>query len=316
MTLLQRILCIGTTPAIQRVMVFNSITSNAVNRAIQTLEGTAGKSVNVAKVLKTLGEAPLAVGFLGGARGEAVQADMHRRGIEAEFIQVPAPTRECVTLLDLHAQTQTELVEESAPVEAPLFAQLLQSIQKWAPHSRAVVMSGTVAPGGPRDFYPICVRIANAAGALSALDAQGIALMESLPLKPGLVKPNRVELAATVGRVLNDETEVRKAMRDLGELGAQRVVVTAGHEPVLAFDGQKYWRITPPEIKARNPIGSGDAFTAALVSRLAQGNDLGEASRWGAAAGAANALTLLPGELDFDVLKALLPQITVDLLPS
>jgi fructose-1-phosphate kinase PfkB-like protein len=47
-----------------------------------------------------------------------------------------------------------------------------------------------------------------------------------------------------------------------------------------------------------SPIGSGDAFTGALVWRLLRGDDLGEACRWAAAAGAANALTLMSGEMD------------------
>ena len=48
-----------------------------------------------------------------------------------------------------------------------------------------------------------------------------------------------------------------------------------------------------------NPIGSGDAFTAGLVSRLLRGDDLGEACRWGAAAGTANALTTMTGEVNW-----------------
>jgi len=172
-----------------------------------------------------------------------------------------------------------------------------------------------VAPGGPPDFYPGCVSLANAAGALSVVDAQGIALMESLAVNPGLVKPNRGELAASVGRPLHSEAEVLTAMRELKDSGAGRIVVTAGPEPVIAFDGHHFWRITPPEIPARNPIGSGDAFTAALVSRLTHGDDLGEASRWGAASGAANALTLMPGDLDLETVKPLLPQVKVELIP-
>jgi fructose-1-phosphate kinase PfkB-like protein len=58
------ILCIGPTPAAQRVMIFPQLVLDAVNRAASTLEGAAGKSVNVAKVLKVLGEQPLATGFL------------------------------------------------------------------------------------------------------------------------------------------------------------------------------------------------------------------------------------------------------------
>jgi NAD(P)-dependent dehydrogenase (short-subunit alcohol dehydrogenase family) len=44
------ILCLGATPAVQRVLVFSRVTSNAVNRALSALDGPAGKSVNVAKV--------------------------------------------------------------------------------------------------------------------------------------------------------------------------------------------------------------------------------------------------------------------------
>jgi tagatose 6-phosphate kinase len=88
------------------------------------------------------------------------------------------------------------------------------------------------------------------------------------------------------------------AMRELCERGAQRVVVTAGKDPALAFDGNRFWRILAPSIDAVNPIGSGDAFTAALVWRLLRGDDLGEACRWAAAAGAANALTIMAGEVE------------------
>ncbi len=50
------ILCIGTTPAAQRVMLFRKLTPDTVNRAAVTLDGAAGKAINVAKVLKALGE--------------------------------------------------------------------------------------------------------------------------------------------------------------------------------------------------------------------------------------------------------------------
>ncbi len=60
------ILCIGTTPAAQRVMIFHRVNVDHVNRAALTLDGAAGKSINVAKVLHALGGPVTAVGFLGG----------------------------------------------------------------------------------------------------------------------------------------------------------------------------------------------------------------------------------------------------------
>src|SRR5580765_3877688 len=105
------ILCIGTTPAVQRVMVFHKLAVDAVNRAAKTLDGVAGKSVNVAKVLKALGEEPLATGFLGGDRGEYLKEVLARAGIELDFVTVSVRTRQCVTVIDESAGTQTELVE-------------------------------------------------------------------------------------------------------------------------------------------------------------------------------------------------------------
>jgi tagatose 6-phosphate kinase len=308
------ILCIGTTPAAQRVMIFRKLTLDAVNRATTTLDGAAGKSVNVAKVLKALGERPVATGFLGGDHGGFLQGALAEKGIATDFVTVSTRTRQCITVIDESAGTQTELVEESRPVEPDDFNKLRAVIRRRVPECRAVVMSGTIVTGGPVNLYFDCTRLAEDVGALSVVDGQGAALVESLKAKPGLVKPNRTELAVTVGHELKSDAEMMKAMRELSERGAQRVVVTAGKEPALAFDGKQFWRVVSPQIRAVNPIGSGDAFTAGLVSRLIRGDDLGEACRWGSAAGAANALTPMPGEVDRPEVERLAPGIEVQKL--
>ena len=138
------ILCIGTTPAAQRVMVFRQLTLDAVNRAVTTVDGAAGKSVNVAKVLKALGEHPVATGFLGGDRGEEVRTLMEAQGIELDFVPVASRTRQCITVFDRSAGTHTELVEEGRPVPAADYEKLMGVIQRRVKGCRAVVMSGTI----------------------------------------------------------------------------------------------------------------------------------------------------------------------------
>jgi len=305
------ILCIGATPAAQRVMLFSRLVPDSVNRANTTLDGAAGKSVNVAKVLNTLGETVVATGFFGGDRGENLRRILLARGIELEVVPVPAVTRQCITVIDQSAGTITELVEESRPVEPSHYEQLLGIVQRRVAEARAVVMSGSLTPGGPVDFYRRCTELASAAGAISVLDAQGPPLVQALSAGPGLVKPNRAELAATIGHDLADHTAVAAAARELCDRGAQRVVVTAGKAPALAFDGAKSWRIHSPLVTVVNPIGSGDAFTAALAWRLVQGDDLGQACRWAAAAGAANTLSAMPGELEAATVERLQREVTL-----
>jgi tagatose 6-phosphate kinase len=308
------ILCIGSTPAAQRVMVFNELRLDAVNRAAATLDGAAGKSINVAKVLRVLGEEPAALTLLGGDRGEFLRALLTERGIVVQSIDGTAQTRQCITVIDRAAGTHTELVEESSAVDPMLFESLLALVRRSMPTCRAAVMSGTIAPGGPATFYAECTRLAREAGVLSVVDAQGPALLASLAAGPGLVKPNRAELAASVGRELDDDPSVMEAMRELCERGARRVVVTAGRAPTLALEGETFWRIRSPSIQAVNPIGSGDAFTAGLVWRLVRGEDLGEACRWAAAVGTANALTLMAGEVDRSTVERLVREVAAERL--
>lgn len=306
------ILCLGTTPATQRVMVFKRLAVDAVNRAVTTLDGIAGKSINVAKVLKTLGADPLATGFLGGPRGDTIRQELARKCIQADFVAVSAATRQCITLIDESAAATTELVEESPAVEPGDFQKLAKLVERRLKDCQAIVMSGTITPGGPADFYRQCLELARSFDVLGVVDAQGPALAEALNAHPDLVKPNRQELARTLACELRTEEEVIAAMRDTQRRGAQRVVVTSGKQPTLALEGSRLWRIPSPRVRAINPIGSGDAFAAALIWRLVQADDLGEACRWGAAAGGANALTLMPGELELPELEQLAAEIVVE----
>src|SRR3954468_11346171 len=122
------ILCVGTTPTVQRTMVFDRVAVDDVNRAAEVHEYASGKAVNVARVLTVLGEAALAAGFSGGRRGEVLLEDLTRAGVPHEFVMTAAQTRLCTTVIDRAAGTATELVEESPRAWDPEWAKLIVMI--------------------------------------------------------------------------------------------------------------------------------------------------------------------------------------------
>src|SRR4051812_45640454 len=185
------ILCLGATPALQRVMLFKSLKRGVVNRAAQTLDGIAGKSINVAKALKALGEKPLAAAVVGGDRGQELKREVEARGIKTDFVTVPEQTRQCITVIDHAAREQTELVEESRAISAAAYSRLLAVAQRHIKRCTAMVMSGTLTPGAPEDFYLKCARLGRKAGALVVVDAKGAPLMAALKAGVDVVKPNR-----------------------------------------------------------------------------------------------------------------------------
>ena len=95
-------------------------------------------------------------------------------------------------------------------------------------------------------------------------------LIECLPQRPFLVKPNREELAVTIGRPLESDDDIIAAMSELRTLGAEWVVVSNGPAPLLVLGPSGLHRIEPPHVKVINPIGCGDALCAELALRIDQ----------------------------------------------
>jgi tagatose 6-phosphate kinase len=226
-------------------------------------------------------------------------------GVPAAFTKVEPQTRLCTTVIDKAAGTVTELVEESAPVDPADYVGLFRTCTrlihtggaKFPRPARVCVLSGSLTPGGDLEVYPDVIDYVTGLGGHAILDTRGKALKHALRCDRFTVKLNRQELAETVGEPLGTDDRLKAAMRDVCPDGGS-VLVTMGGDGAVAWDGQQFWHIPAPSVKAVNPIGSGDAFAAGLA--VARTRDLPppEAYALAAACGAANALHPRAGYVD------------------
>lgn len=302
------ILCLGPTPCYQRTMSFKSVSLDAVNRTSEVHEYASGKSTNVARVLHELDEPVRAITFVGGMRGSAFEGDLLRSGIAYELIRVKPETRMAITIIDRAAGTATELLEESRKLTGKDYDAMLAALEKHLPGARMLVLSGTLPPKAPADFYARCVELAEP-NVPVIVDAVGEPLLQALAFRPHAIKPNRSEIERTLGISIASDTDLRKAMQRLIDLGAQGVVVTDGPKATLVHDGERCWRITGPPIQPVSAIGSGDAFAAGLASGLLRNDVLPHAAELGTACGAANALSPHAGHINLEDVLRILKQV-------
>jgi tagatose 6-phosphate kinase len=306
------ILCLGTTPVLQRTMVFPRLHVDGVNRAIEVSEHASGKSINVARVLHTLGEEAMAVGFLGGDSGEFIREDLTASHIAHDFISVTPKTRMCITVMDRSNHSATELVQESSEVEKPAWGKLRQRVAELMPPAKVLVLSGSLPPGAPQDFYAHCVNRATESAVMTIVDAAGEPLRRALASKPLIVKPNRSELAKTLDTPIESDPAFREAIKQLIDSGPAWAVVTEGKAGAIVSDGEEFWRVRSPKVDAINPIGSGDALAAGLASAISRGQHLPEACKLAVACGAANALTPLAGVVRPDDVSELIKRVEIE----
>jgi 1-phosphofructokinase family hexose kinase len=288
------ILCVGTTPTVQRTLVFDRLKVDDVNRAIEVHEYASGKAVNVARVLTVLGAGALAVGFQGGRRGEVLLEDLNRTAVLHDFVTTNAQTRLCTTVVDRAGGTATELVEESPAASQSEWDQLIVRIDAHIGTAKVAVFAGTLAPGAPSDFLARWIGRAP----LTVIDAKGNPLRTALQAANRgrlIAKLNRDEFAATVGADLSDDADLHAAMRREAPPDGW-LIVTLGKAGALALADGRLFRATPPGVQTVSAVGSGDSFTAGLVAAFHRGPEY--ALRLASACGAANALTPHSGHLN------------------
>jgi tagatose 6-phosphate kinase len=303
------ILCVGLTPVLQRTMVFEQVRRDRVNRAIDVRETASGKVINVARVVHRLAGDAIASGFLGGSAGSLIRADLDRAGVGHDFVEVEPQTRTCVTVIDRADSSATELVEESKAVEASAWPALRKRIETHLDRANLLVLSGSLTPGAPVDFHAEYITAAKQRKIETIVDASGEPLLRALEANPLIVKPNRSELAAALGLSIDSDVALRDAMRQLIARGARWALVTCGREGALLSHGRHFWRFRSPEVRALNPIGSGDSLAAGLAIGIVRGQSIPEACKFGVACGAANATTLTPADVEGDLVAQLLDQV-------
>lgn len=302
------ILAAGLSPAWQQILQFDAFLPGQVNRARTAHWCASGKVVNVALAAAALGEDAQLVSALGGATGDALQADVALRDVQSEWVHTSAPTRVCTTLL-VRGSPATELVENAAAVEPEVLADFVDRVRTYSPHAECTVLTGSLPDGAPPDLF---ASILHENPGSFLLDLRGEALLQCLPFRPRVVKPNLAELAATLRRPLETDAEIVGALQELLVAGAQATVVSQGADAVWVANGEWIARFFPPAVDVVNPIGSGDCLAAGIAAKLAIGATLADAVKWGIAAASNNAEMLLPGQLSRSRCAELSQQIRVE----
>ena len=290
------IVAAGLTPAWQHILRFAQLRVGEVNRAVEAHWCASGKVFNVGIALAHLGAECRALSPLGNDVMERVRAEFASSGLEASLISQGDSTRVCTTLLDDATGAVTELVENARPLTVDVLEAFHKEFNSYARAADVVVLSGSLPAGTDAAYYRELMQLTTGR---VVLDARGPELLATLAHHPFFVKPNREELAHTLGRPLADQRALLAGMRELVELGAQWVVVTEGARAVWVASAGAPYRLAPLRVaKVINPIGCGDCLAAGLAWGLSLGREGVDCVRLGIACAAQNAAALLPGRLD------------------
>lgn len=288
------ILTLTLNPAVDISMTVDRLIPEHKLHCSQPQYDAGGGGLNVSKAIRRLGGESMALFTCGSASGLTLQELVEREAIPYQIIGIAGHTRECFVVSETATNQQFRFGTPGptlSPAEADACLAHLQTMPSTIDY---LVVSGSLPPGLPTDFYAQIARWAKTQNIRLVLDTAGEPLRLALQEGVFLIKPNLGELARLIGVDQLETDHIQQAAMDLIRAGScQVVVVSLGPRGAVLVTNDERWLVPSPPVKKVSTVGAGDSLVGGLVYALSQGKSYHDALRQGVACG--TAATMHPG---------------------
>jgi 1-phosphofructokinase len=320
METITKVTAVSLNPAIDQTVWINNLQVDAVNRgrAIQFEPG--GKGVNVALFLadytrQAACKFDVAVtGFLGDENAQLFENRFARRGIANHFVRIPGETRISVKIVDEAAQQTTDINMPGLEPSLADVEQLLNVIYKLAADSEWFVLTGSLPPGLPANFYTRIIQLLQSTGRKVILDTSQAALREGISACPNIIKPNQAELQELTGQEIASQADLISTIHQLLQTGIGTVVVSLGEQGALFATPEAILHAHPPRVPVKSTVGAGDALVAGILCAQIQHLDLIDCARLATAFSLSAITSTIRGLPKLWEVQALAGQVEIDFI--
>ena len=276
-------------PALDYEVRVDSLHPGSLNRTKSENMHFGGKGVNVSTVLHNLGVETVALGFVAGFTGKALEDGLRSSGIRTDFVWLEdGLTRVNVKIRSGGGGEETEINSQGPAIPERALEVFFQKLDQLKTGD-VLVLAGSLPAGLPGNVYQTILTRVKGRGVLTVVDAARDLLRGVLPHRPFLIKPNSAELGELFGKegILTRE-EVLTCAKSLQDQGARNVLVSMAGNGSLLLDEHGVRRyLGVPKGKARHSVGAGDSMVAGFLAGWLERRDYAAAHRMGAAAGSA-----------------------------
>ena len=273
-----------------------------VNRTKEDDIQANGKGVNVSLVLKMLDFPSTALGFSAGFTGKYIEDYLQKKQIQTEFIEVPGMTRINVFTQVNQTGEEYKLVNQGPEIPQTAVHNFLNQIRALQAGDYLCV-SGSL----PRGLSPkVLIEISRICLIIDSSDQE---VMDCLPYRPFLLKPNEEELSSWFGRKMVTDEDYFVYGQRLVELGAENVLLSLGEKGAILFTKDRVFRGNSPKGKVVNTACAGDTMLGAFLAGYMNRRPLDEMLRKSIAAGSSTAFR--KGLTDFLDVEELSKQIKI-----
>lgn len=276
-------------PSIDYVIKVDNLTKGKVNRVSEEHVYPGGKGINVTRILKSLDNDNIALGFVSGFTGDYIVNSLKDLNLKSEFIKV----KEGFTRINVKIKSneETEINGQGPKISEEELKEFYAIIDRLV-DGDILILSGSIPSCLDEKLYEKIMERVNSKDIKVVVDATKNLLLNVLKYRPFLIKPNNHELAEMFDVELKSTEDVIFYARKLKEMGAQNVLISMGGDgALLVSEDNEVFISTVAKGEVVNSVGAGDSMVAGFVSGYLKTGSYEEALRLGAASGGATAFS-------------------------
>ena len=305
------ILTITANPSVDMSYQLDSFNIDGVTRTDKVIKHAGGKGIHVGYVLHELGKGVIHSGFVGGKLGEFIEEGLKEKGQESRFIKIKEPTRNCLAIL--HEGKQTEILEAGPTISQAERDEFINKLDEISADCSVISMSGSLPKGLDSSFYKEIIAYGKSHDKFVAVDTSGKTLKDvvNAEIKPDLIKPNETEVADLLGEEITKDN-IKEALKKAPLSEIEYVIVSLGKDGAVVKAGDRVFKASVPEVKAINPVGSGDSSLAGAIFAIDQGKSAEDVIKTSMTCGLLNVLTEEIAHIEIEKFDKYYEQILVE----
>ena len=290
-------------PSLDYIVDVKDFKVGLVNRSAGEKILPGGKGINVSIVLGNLGFENIALGFRAGFTGDTLIKLLDDKGVKTDLVNVSdGMTRINVKL---RSNEESEINGRGPHITDEKVEELYKKLDTMSDKD-ILVLAGSIPDTMSKSAYLDIMERLKDKDIKIVVDATNNLLMNVLPLKPFLIKPNNHELGEIFKVEIKSKDDVIKYGKILQDKGARNVLVSmAGDGAVLIAADGKIYQSKAPQGKVKNSVGAGDSMVAGFIAGYIENEDYEKAFKMGVCTGSASAFSenLATKEEVYELLK-------------
>lgn len=296
-----RVLTVCLNPSLDTTIWLDNYDLDEPVRASREQLDAGGKSINVSRVLTSLGVPNKTITLVGRDNCKSIIEMLDLEHVRYKVVMLDGKIRENLSIV-LPNGKMLKINRDGFSADDSAMLQMVYEVMDELVECKSplAVFAGSLPRGSSKETYKTMIKqFCYGTNVPVAIDTDVLTERDIMDLRPFIIKPNQIELSHMAGRELKTIDEAASYAKTLTPY-VNHVLVSMGAEGLLYVSKSDKFVYQPPRVEVKSTVGAGDTTLAGFIAALHNGLSIEEAVGYAGVCGTASVMLEGTAVIDAD----------------